>query len=97
MKEYIAVRYYGHFVCAYKISAENEEDAYNKAIYGKKILDIIMDNFYGEGGFVKEIEPNATIETQIQWLIKAIDLGYPANAIQHQFVFGLPFVIPGVG
>lgn len=66
------------------------------AIYGKKILETVIDNFYGEGGFVKELVTNATIETQIQWLIEAIELGYPASAQQHAFVFGLPFVIPGI-
>lgn len=96
MKKYLAVRYYGHYVCAYTIEAENEKIAYNKAIYGEKIFETIIDNFYGEGGFVKELTTNVSFERQMQWLIEAIELGYPANAQQHMFVFGLPFVIPDI-
>lgn len=96
MKKYIAVKYFGHYVCAYIVEAQNEKDAYNSAIYGKPIFTEVLDNFYGEGGFVKRIDTETTLETQIQWLIEAIELGYPANAEQHKLVFGLPFVIPGV-
>lgn len=96
MKRYIAVKYYSHYVCAFLVEAENEKDAYDRAIYGKQIFTEIIENFYGEGGFVKCVDTNATMETHIKWLIEAIELGFPANAEQHEVVFGLPFVIPGV-
>jgi hypothetical protein len=96
MKRYLAVKFYGHYVNAYIVEAENEKLAYKNAIYGKPILAEVFNNFYGEGGFVKSIGVNATIESQFEWLIEAIELGLPATKEQHEVVFGLPFVIPGV-
>lgn len=96
MKKYIVVRYYGHYIRATLIEAQNEKTAFQTAIYGKEIYTEISRNFYGEGGFAKCIDDNADMETQIKWLIEAIELGFPANAEQHTVALGLPFVIPGV-
>lgn len=96
MKRYLAVRYYGHYVKAYIVKAENEKKAFENTIYGEPVFTEVFDNFYGEGGFVKCVDVDATIETQFKWLIEAIELGMPATKEQHELVLGLPFVVPGV-
>lgn len=96
MKRYLAVKFYGHYVNAYIIEVEDEKSAYENAIYGKPILAEVFENFYGEGGFVKNISIDASIESQFKWLIEAIELGMPATKEQHEVVLGLPFVVPGV-
>lgn len=96
MKRYLAVRYYGHYIKVYIVKAENEKKAFENTIYGEPIFTEVFDNFYGEGGFVKSVDVDATIETQFKWLIEAIELGMPATKEQHELVLGLPFVVPGV-
>ena len=95
MKEYLAVKYYGHYICAYTINANDEKEAYEKATSGKPILQTTSKNFYGIGGFATQINDSVTVETKMEWLIEAIELGYPATDMQHMLVYGLPFVIPG--
>lgn len=96
MKRYLAVRYYGHYVKAYIVEADSEKHAYENAIYGEPLFTEVFENFYGEGGFVKCVDVNASIETQFKWLIEAIELEMPGTAEQHELVLGLPFVVPGV-
>lgn len=96
MKRYLAVRYYGHYIKAYIVEAESEKQAFDNAIYGKPILTEVIQDCYGEGGIVKRIDVDASIETQFKWLIEAIELGMPATKEQHELVYGLPFVVPGV-
>lgn len=96
MKRYLAIKFYGHYVNAYIVDAKNENEAYDNAIYGNPIFAEVFEKFYGEGGFVKQISLDATIESQFKWLIEAIELGMPATKEQHELVLGLPFVIPGV-
>lgn len=95
MNEYLAIKYYGHYICAYVVNARDEKEAFEKAIYGKPILQTTANNFYGEGGFATQISESVPIETKMNWLIEAIELGYPATDMQHMLVYGLPFVIPG--
>lgn len=95
MNEYLIVKYYGHYIYAYTINANDEKEAYEKSAHCKPILQTVLKNLYGTGGFAIKISNSVSVETKVKWLIEAIELGYPATEMEHMLAYGLPFVIPG--
>lgn len=95
MKKYLAIMFYGHYICAYEIEAESEKDAYNRAPLGKEILNIVVEKFYGNGGYAVQIKDDS-LESKMEYLIEAIEMGYPSNREQNLAAFGLPFVTPEI-